>query len=783
LGFFNCSQFTVNLSSFPVSDASISLLNKGLTFIPTITSFPEKEINEAASYIERSLLLKDFFHNRPSDFDPGHFSKMFVKRSTWMPPRKAISTATLSTINNMREATDKKLARIRYNACNSTRIQHKNITDNLTAAERRALTEIRNNSDIIVKPADKGGAVVIMDRKLYIAEGMRQLSDPIYYKELDTAIFPESVGLINELVQQLLNKKFINDRQYEFLKATPNSKQRHFYLLPKIHKDFNKWPNSKMPQGRPIVADCSSESYNISSYIDYWLQPLAVSHEAYIKDTYDFVEKIRDVEVCEKDLLVTGDVTSLYTNMKIDLILLTVQEAFNETPNPARPDTEILQLLELTLKRNDFEFNDRIFLQICGTAMGKTYAPSLANMYLKKFDKAAKYGFRINPKLYWRFLDDIYLIWPGSRQELAEYQDFLNSIIDGIKVELKARDRIIEFLDTQVYKDLNADGRWVLKTKPFFKPTDTHQLLHAKSFHPRHTTRGILKSQFIRFKRIASSLEDYNEAARTLGAVLSKRGYSSRIFRRLKLDVWHHFDIQRKKETRKSEEQILPIITRYDRVQSSLNHEWRPIILKNPIFDDFRKIAAFKIHKNLRQYLVSNRLCKSTAHTVQQSATGTDRENINILASLCRQNELNKISKCRHPLCKCCRHITETDIIYVPHIGYSIDVHANMNCNSRNVVYIIICARCGKAYIGETKSKLKDRLNKHRSDVGLHRNLPVSQHFYSAGHTVAHLRIFPLEQIATDDDNLRRLRESFWIKKLNTRYPLGLNIYPHLGRQ
>lgn len=681
----------------------------------------------------------------------------------------------------MRLSTETKLARIRYNACNSTRIRHANIKDNLTAAERQALSELRKNNSVVIKPADKGGAVVVMDRELYIAEGMRQLSDPRYYKELEAAIFPESVGLINNVIKNLLSDNKISHKQYEFLSAKPTAKQRQFYLLPKIHKDVNDWPISGQPPCRPICSDVNSETYNISKYIDYWLQPLATSHESYIKDSYDFVEKIRDVQVDENDLLVTGDVTALYTNMKIDLILLAVQEAFIENPDPSRPDKEILELLDITLKRNDFEFNNRIFLQVCGTAMGKNYAPSLANIYLKKFDKAARSGFYIKPKLYHRFLDDIFIIFPGTVAQLREYQDFLNSIIDGIKVELKARDRIIEFLDTQVYKTYNEDARWVLKTKVYFKPTDTHQLLHASSFHPRHTTRGILKSQFIRFKRIASSWDDYDEASKILGAVLCKRGYSSRLFRRLKLDVWHHFDAKRHKITEKPDRPILPIITYYDRVQSSLNYEWRSEINKNPIFDDFRKISAYKIHKNLQQLLVRSRLNNQETHQkpIGSTTTDMDENNLSTLNGLLAQNGMHfKIDKCRHPLCKCCQNINPTNAIYVPHIGYTVQVDRDMSCNNRNIIYIIICDKCKKAYVGETKNKLKERLNKHRSDIKLRVNSAISIHFNGAGHSIRHLRIFPLEQIEMDDSNFRKQREAVWIKKLNTKYPNGLNVYP-----
>ena len=37
--------------------------------------------------------------------------------------------------------------------------------------------------DIIIKPADKGSAVVVLNKKDYIAEGMRQLSDTKFYKK------------------------------------------------------------------------------------------------------------------------------------------------------------------------------------------------------------------------------------------------------------------------------------------------------------------------------------------------------------------------------------------------------------------------------------------------------------------------------------------------------------------------------------------------------------------------------------------------------------------------
>jgi len=119
------------------------------------------------------------------------------------------------------------------------------------------------------------------------------------------------------------------------------------------------------------------------------------------------------------------------------------------------------------LRCNDFEFNGRFYLQTCGISMGRKYSPAAANIYLRRFDHHAMYGFRIKPRYYSRFLDDIFAVWPGTRHELLEFQYFLNNLIPGIKVTFTIRNQITEFLDTQVYKGFNADGQCVLKTKVF----------------------------------------------------------------------------------------------------------------------------------------------------------------------------------------------------------------------------------------------------------------------------------------------------------------------------
>jgi hypothetical protein len=175
--------------------------------------------------------------------------------------------------------------------------------------------------------------------------------------------------------------------------------------------------------------------------------------------------------------------------------------------------------------------------------MGKNYAPGCADIYMEEFDDRASKGYRIKPLLFYRYLDDIFFVWTGSKEQLKDYENYLNSLIDGITVTLCSSEVSVDFLDTTVYK-YDDNGTEVLHTKVFFKATDTHQLLDKSSFHPRHVAKGVLKSQVLRFKRISTSYADYCNTCNILFRSLALRNYSKRMMRKMKTDIWNSNDGQ-----------------------------------------------------------------------------------------------------------------------------------------------------------------------------------------------------------------------------------------------
>ena len=85
-----------------------------------------------------------------------------------------------------------------------------------------------------------------------------------------------------------------------------------FYLLPKIHKRLHDMP------GRPVISKCGCYTENISSFLDYHLQPLAQKVKSYIKGTNHFLSKLKSFgKLPPGAILCTIDSVGLYPNISL----------------------------------------------------------------------------------------------------------------------------------------------------------------------------------------------------------------------------------------------------------------------------------------------------------------------------------------------------------------------------------------------------------------------------------------------------------------------------------
>ena len=107
---------------------------------------------------------------------------------------------------------------------------------NISKEEQEALENLRGYDDIVIKQADKGSAVVVMDREKYVDEAMRQLNDENVYIPFKKDPTAEVIKKINARINTLHDDGCISDSTLQYLLINSDARAGRFYLLPKIHK-------------------------------------------------------------------------------------------------------------------------------------------------------------------------------------------------------------------------------------------------------------------------------------------------------------------------------------------------------------------------------------------------------------------------------------------------------------------------------------------------------------------------------------------------------------------
>ena len=284
-----------------LSDSQRSLLNRGLTFVPTLDLCKDQktQLQLDLQHYHRRVKLAAYFGDLDRQDPPP-----FTTHSNWVPPSDQLPPEVPALIKKDQKDFHKYYKTYREKP-------------NLSEEEEKALKELVRNKQIVIKPADKGSAIVILSRAQYIMEANRQLNDTQYYKKLEKPIFLQTVPLVHSILDNLYKKKYITGKQRTYLKGEVEPGPRKFYILPKIHKDPEKWTVPfKIPPGRPIVSDCGSETYQTEEFIDHFLNPLSIKHPSYIKDTYHFIGIIKQLKIPLNSFFFTIDIDSLYTNIE-----------------------------------------------------------------------------------------------------------------------------------------------------------------------------------------------------------------------------------------------------------------------------------------------------------------------------------------------------------------------------------------------------------------------------------------------------------------------------------
>ena len=275
---------------------------------------------------------------------------------------------------------------------------------------------------------------------------------------------------------------------------------------------------------RPILSASGTYNYPLAKWLEEKLKPLSTNKYC-INDIFGFTDEIRNTDIESDHILVSYDVSALFTNVPLmETINILVDKAFeddwfNETHSMQLQKHQLTELLEIATSNQLFQFNSELFKQTDGVAMGSPLGPLLANVFMCHIENQLEQKNMI-PSFYRRYVDDTLVKMPNA-ESATDFLQVLNSVHPSLSFTMELEhEGSISFLGTVITRCGNT-----LKTEVYRKPTDTGLLLHFQSHVDSRYKKGLVNTMVDRAYRLSSTEEAFTKECDKLRTTFSKLRY------------------------------------------------------------------------------------------------------------------------------------------------------------------------------------------------------------------------------------------------------------------
>ncbi|CAF1948564.1 unnamed protein product, partial [Rotaria magnacalcarata] len=357
------------------------------------------------------------------------------------------------------------------------------------------------NMNIIIRVTDKGNNFYIGSANEFEKKAQIFFFDTNAFVELSSNPFNEIFDKVVQLLGALHQKGLIRKWQYEqMMPDRTKCELAHLYFNPKTHKDG-------IPV-RPIESTIYAATTKISKFLDKILRPI-------------FDDKCKDTTIIDGASLITE--LSKYNKkglLKSTTLFCTfdIRNLYTMLPQEEALDT---LMIFLHVHDNVFAYGKKNYKQTTGGAMGSSLTLTLANIFMSAWQKKIVEEQTKTGEFYGRYIDDIFMTWNRSEEELRKLLDDANTWHPNIKLDYKLGYNL-PFIDVQL---TNNNG--ILLTSVYHKPAAEPCITPFTSDHPRHVFANTIKNFLERATRYSSTFEAFNYERRNIKLMLLYNDYPS----------------------------------------------------------------------------------------------------------------------------------------------------------------------------------------------------------------------------------------------------------------
>ena len=542
-----------NLSGKLIPQGALNCLALGTKFIP-VPRYNSDILPASIKSFRRTIRLRHIF----KDDDQTNVMPKYWIPSSWNPPFLDQRRDIEITLNLLQREIQPSTLQI---------------IPNINKADIVQYNKLLYDPSILVILADKNLGYAIVTKEWYLYRCLEHLNTPSYIKVTNDykkgiqgkTIEQFLVDCLNNLVMQYHH--YLDQDEVKWILQKPKTQwtPMKFYITAKVHKQPVK--------GRPIVPSMTWMTFHLSQWIANQLNPLLPSTEWVLKDSYDLLASLKLIN--ETDLpntikVASADVEALYPSMDITTGLQLVSQFIEDINWECAPKRDfLLKAMHFVLTKGYISFQNDIYQQTNGAAMGSPMIPPYANIFMYQLEKDTvhKYTNLGSLLLYKRFIDDVFIITKDSNIE--QLQSELNNLRPFIKLTWSPPAKHCNFLDLTVFIKNNK-----LCTNVYQKQLNTYAYLPFHSYHTKAQKRGFIKGEAVRYARICTQEAHFKTMIKLFTLRLQRRGYPLSFIQKslgqVQHQTRHNYTVS---ATNNNKNKVIPLLfkTEYNPAVSHLN--------------------------------------------------------------------------------------------------------------------------------------------------------------------------------------------------------------------
>ena len=246
-----------------------------------------------------------------------------------------------------------------------------------------AINRLRKNDDIFITKPDKGSGVVLLSKSDYVNKMNEILDDQSKSKRLCPVSSNDSTASIESRLQKrlldLVKADLMPKWIYDAIRPT-GSKRPPMYGLPNTHIEGNPL--------RLVLFMTSPFHHEFGNWLAGLLQPVLERFSSpCISDLFTFAKTMQNLDI-DHDIdivfMCSFHVSSLFTNVPLDeTIKICLNAPYDDSElQPLIPKDEFVELMKSATSSVEFSFNNTMYKQTDGVAMGSPLGPALAIVFV-----------------------------------------------------------------------------------------------------------------------------------------------------------------------------------------------------------------------------------------------------------------------------------------------------------------------------------------------------------------------------------------------------------------